>query len=1280
MLPLLAGAAARMIAGAAARGAAGAAARGAAGAAVRGGGGALVRGGLGRGLGGAVARGGGRGLMGGLRRAAVRGAGGALTRGAGGLLKGVGSGLFKKKETEVKKVSTEKLLPGSKKDDGGGALIRKKSSAIVKQQTSAIEKVEQAQPQQPSKSVGFDELIQELTAIKETLIKIKSVLGSNLSNTLREQRNQRTLLSKQKASEKEAELEKKPEKKGGKKLEIPKKKMGFLDMIWRYISNVFMGTLLNFLWNYIPQIIKMFEDISKGMSNTWQQLRIGIITLTRLFPKQIKFLAGLTAKIVGPPAKLIGKLLLKAGKVAGNLFKKAGGIVLNLIKGPLLNLIKRVGGEALEQGVKGAARGAARIAGKAAGAAGSALGSSAKLIKRLKVFSGVLKRVPIVGMLIGIGIDLAMGEKLDRAVVGAIGASLGTGIGAAIGQGLIPIPIVGAMVGGTVGAAIGDWAAKKFYGDLTGRVASADRAIPLEKKYAAGRIGGGSRTMPTRTTSIQGKPSIATSKISADVEMKAEEDVLKNEKSLQRFKTLSSVFAGTPFIGQLLKLGIDIGMGATVQKTQTDAAAQDLGFTIGKAMENDEFTVPGLNRRIIGPLSRNLTEWAKKKIFYEVKSREGLFPSIEKGEEETTPTGTTPSPGGPPGPGPSKDDLPGPKSTSANLTPNQRKALDILGKYESQSAGGYNAVNQGGAAGGTIALGYSGDYRKAPFNKKARPLTDLTIEEIMNLQYDDGKMSDAEWKRSGKLHAVGRYQFIGNTLPGVVKRAKVSVKSKFTPEVQDLLGIQYLKEAGIGAWVGPSNYASQSEKEMVQKARKEPINYNVGGGYGFKHHLLPKIAMGGNHQLTSSMGMRNLALSPGMHMGVDIAGTTGEPLQAFSDGTVEATSPPSPSAGYGNWVSWIDDKGIGHFYGHLNKAPSVRAGQKVKKGTVLGELGSTGNSSGPHLHWEAATNPQDTGRPKNAVLSRFNPLSKYNKEAPFGGTIKPDGSSPSSAEVASTSSSATSQINTTSSGQQSQKLDFTSHIIRGAPAVGGGSGTKGKIVEYLTGDPNSPNIAGKAYDRGGHGTPGNYHDHVAFSDRQTAVDAYKFFKSKGVKVTEFKGFDPVGGHASNSYHYSGLAFDIPGFQWGGSGPVGDKDYAGSRKVRALLNEFFGGDIPVGSGPLPADVAKQPGGGGGGAEPAEKQEPKIALDFTSHIIRGAPAIDSVTESIKHKPSYDQGGQQKIVMMPIPQGSSGQQLSRNAGIPRRTPSISGGLNSKEVASYSVRQVLASALYKM
>jgi hypothetical protein len=194
-------------------------------------------------------------------------------------------------------------------------------------------------------------------------------------------------------------------------------------------------------------------------------------------------------------------------------------------------------------------------------------------------------------------------------------------------------------------------------------------------------------------------------------------------------------------------------------------------------------------------------------------------------------------------------------------------------------------------------------------------------------------------------------------------------------------------------------------------------------------------------------------------------------------------------------------------------------------------------------------------------------------------------------------------------------------------------GVGGSVAEYITGDPNTP--FGR-FDRAGHGTPGNYHDHIAFKDRNTAVRAYNFFKSKGIQVTEFKGFDSVGGHANGSLHYSGLAFDVPGAQWGGSGAIGSRDYAGSGKVRKTLKEFLGGS----SSPIIAKAYAKGGETLGGPHLAMLGEKgrEIVVDADS----SGPARDmllainqekdhkGVMKAIQQYAPYDAMSPQTIVM--------------------------------------------------
>ena len=160
--------------------------------------------------------------------------------------------------------------------------------------------------------------------------------------------------------------------------------------------------------------------------------------------------------------------------------------------------------------------------------------------------------------------------------------------------------------------------------------------------------------------------------------------------------------------------------------------------------------------------------------------------------------------------------------TNPQITNEQRAALNVLAKYESGAAG-YNAVNQIGVAGGRGVLGFSGDFRKMR-QHGGKALTDMTVGEVMALQADNN-MSNDEWIASGRLHAVGKYQFIGPTLAAWVRRIGIPPETPFSPEVQDLLALTYMQSAGIGPWVGPSDYATPEERALIERARTQPISF-----------------------------------------------------------------------------------------------------------------------------------------------------------------------------------------------------------------------------------------------------------------------------------------------------------------------------------------------------------------------------------------------------------------------------------------------------------------------
>jgi murein DD-endopeptidase MepM/ murein hydrolase activator NlpD len=94
------------------------------------------------------------------------------------------------------------------------------------------------------------------------------------------------------------------------------------------------------------------------------------------------------------------------------------------------------------------------------------------------------------------------------------------------------------------------------------------------------------------------------------------------------------------------------------------------------------------------------------------------------------------------------------------------------------------------------------------------------------------------------------------------------------------------------------------------------------------------------------------------HNGIDIAGTPGTPILAAATGRVIVAKSSGYNGGYGNMVIMTHDNGVQTVYAHL-RAVYVSSGETITQGTQIGELGNTGRSTGPHLHFEVrgAKNP-----------------------------------------------------------------------------------------------------------------------------------------------------------------------------------------------------------------------------------------------------------------------------------------------------------------------------------
>lgn len=136
---------------------------------------------------------------------------------------------------------------------------------------------------------------------------------------------------------------------------------------------------------------------------------------------------------------------------------------------------------------------------------------------------------------------------------------------------------------------------------------------------------------------------------------------------------------------------------------------------------------------------------------------------------------------------------------------------------------------------------------------------------------------------------------------------------------------------------GSTRVINKSIDKIVAVGTKNPISAGIA--------FLTKPSRGG---ISSYFGYRWGKL----HKGLDIAAAVGTPIYAAADGTVESASWDS---GYGNLIKLSHGSGIETLYGHTSRM-AVKAGQQVKRGQLIGYVGSTGHSTGPHVHFEVRLN------------------------------------------------------------------------------------------------------------------------------------------------------------------------------------------------------------------------------------------------------------------------------------------------------------------------------------
>ena len=191
---------------------------------------------------------------------------------------------------------------------------------------------------------------------------------------------------------------------------------------------------------------------------------------------------------------------------------------------------------------------------------------------------------------------------------------------------------------------------------------------------------------------------------------------------------------------------------------------------------------------------------------------------------------------------------------------------------------------------------------------------------------------------------------------------ELSVTENYTENINEIsMEAVQVAQAQVEEKVSALIAEEQAKKEAEEKAKKEAEAKKAAEEENGKSPVVSGVLLAVTPvtgTITSRFGAVS-SIRSGAHTGTDIAAPSGTPIKAVATGTVTFAA---RSGSYGNLIKISHENGVETWYGHCSELYATE-GQQVEAGEIIAAVGSTGNSTGPHLHLEirvngTAVNPQ----------------------------------------------------------------------------------------------------------------------------------------------------------------------------------------------------------------------------------------------------------------------------------------------------------------------------------